>query len=286
MTIAQQVRHAADVLDRTEKAGDFLAYARVLVATATMNGVTSGEVGRALRVGPRVMEIAKGGIGPMGTDSAVLFASMANGFSESLRSRSVFDRLLASGARRVPLNSHAFVISSGITGSRVAEGSVKPVSSLSVTTETLDPIKVSAIVAASNELLKFLNPSAQGLFDTELRTSAAAATNLAFLAGLIALTTPTASAGATAADILTDLATLLGEITVSENSKLFFVLHGDNGKKLPTKVNGPAGAIAFPKFSPTGGGEILPGITGLISNDMPAGTALRCCRSHAGRRRR
>lgn len=272
-SIAQQIGRQSEILERSERSSDFLSLARCLV-------LAKGDRRGALYLAemqhlPRVAEAFKAAIAPISTVSAstlVQFPAASAGFLESLRSISVFDRLLAGGMIRAPLYTRGIVITLGATGASPGEGETKPISTLQLAESLLRPLKTSAILEITEELVKFGRPAQ--LFDTQLRRAISTETNKSFLAGLIAATTPSASAGSSAANVLSDLSTLLGAITtVSESSKLYFVVTGAAAKGLATKINA-AGVLQFPNFSVTGGGEILPGIVGLISNDLPANTAI------------
>lgn len=273
-SIAHDVRRAAEILDRSEKANDFLSYARVLIASRAF-GRSMLDLAAEQRVSPRVIEVIKTSVAGIDTGTgAGLYPTMVSGFLESIRPISVFDRLMSGGMVRAPLRTKLVSVASGITGSTSPEGSIKPLGSLSLNDDALlEPKKVAAIVVATRELLKFSIAGGARLFDSELRTGVARATNAEFLSGLIAETTPTASAGGTAANIWTDLNTLLGGIDLHEGSRLYFIVTPDDAKALATKLTA-TNILAFPNFSATGGGEVLPGVTGLVSSDMPAGTAL------------
>ena len=124
----------------------------------------------------------------------------------------------------------------------------------------------------SNELPKFATPASEKLFNAELRKGVAAATDLVFLSGLAVGVTPTASAGSSAANVLTDLQTLLAAITTGPNSRLYFIVDATAAKKLVTKTNS-SGAIAFPGMG-INGGEILPGVTALVTDQLGANIAM------------
>jgi hypothetical protein len=264
-------RRHVEILERSERSVDFLTACRVIA-------LAKGDKQTALRLcdmhRPRVSEAVKGAIAAASTANAstlVQFPTAAAGFLESLRSISVFDRLMAGGMVRAPLYTRSIVVSTGATGANPGEAEIKPISSLQLDGALLRPIKTSAIVVATEELIKFGMPTP--LFDSELRRAVSAVTNSQFLAGLVAATTPTASAGATAANILTDLKTLLDAIDYGEGARLYFITSPDDAKGIGTVINA-AGQLQFPNFSVVGGGEVLPGIVGLISSDLPSGAAV------------
>ena len=198
------------------------------------------------------------------------YQNIQEAFQQSLRDASVFDAVLNGGMVRAPLRSRGFSIRTGISGSVVPAGSVKPVSSLVLGTQLLEPRKSSAIVVVSKELANY--PGAQQMFGTELQKAVVAATDTNFLAALVAATTPTASAGSTLANIVTDLGVLLSAVTTSATGRVFLVMSATNMKKLVLKANS-IGSPAFPNLGIMGG-EIIPGITAIASDSVPSGTAV------------
>ncbi len=184
------------------------------------------------------------------------YAAVSAAWLESLRPVSVFDRLLADGIVRVPLKTRIIIVTGGITGYGITEAHVKPISSLSLDADTIEPRKAVATIVISNELAKFATPASEKLFNSELRKGVAAATDLVFLSGLAVGVTPSASAGSSAANVLTDLQTLLAAIDTGPNSRLYFIVDATAAKKLVTKTNS-SGAIAFPSMG-INGGEIFP----------------------------
>ena len=275
MTILQTVAAVADhaeILARSEKANHFLAVARAMLS-ARANNLSFSEYAEQVRLSPKVADVLKAGVPPSSTgNSAALFAPMATAFVESLRYASVFDRLWPS-ATHVPVHALAITITTGFIAGTVGEGGVKPASALALNGAGIVPVKVAGFVAATDELFRMSNPAAAQLFDSALRQAVTVACNTRLLTDLIALTTPIPSSGTSATNVLTDLGALLETIQVGENSRLFFVLSGADAKALLTKTNS-AGVLAFPRLNLTTGGEILPGISAIISNALPTGTAL------------
>ena len=99
--------------------------------------------------------------------------ALSEGWLSSTRSASAFDAMLPF-MRRIPLRSHMLRIVSGIDGaSSVVEGSVKPISVISIgaTDDVLQ--KSAATVIATEELLRL--PEASALLDAELQLAVIAA---------------------------------------------------------------------------------------------------------------
>lgn len=94
-------------------------------------------------------------------DSLVQYQYMTSEFVDMLRSATVVDRL--TGFRRVPFNIRVPVMSSGSTAYWVGEGSAKPLSSAAFTTFTMSFAKCAALVAFTQESLRFSNPSLEAL---------------------------------------------------------------------------------------------------------------------------
>ena len=70
-------------------------------------------------------------------------------------------------------------------GNKINEGMVKPISSLELDGETLAPKKSLAVLAVTQELVKLGAPGTNELFNSELRTAVAAATDAEFLSTLV-----------------------------------------------------------------------------------------------------
>jgi hypothetical protein len=141
---------------------------------------------------------------------------------------------------------------------------------LALTTANIVPQKCAGFVVASNELLQFATVAAVNLFDTALRDAITIACNSKFLGDLVGMTTPIASTGGggTADAIGADLKNLLEQIDIGENSRLFYVVSGDAAKAIA------CWPVQFPKFSLAGGGEVLAGVSTIISNALPSQTSL------------
>jgi hypothetical protein len=109
------------------------------------------------------------------------------------------------------------------------------------------------------------------LIGTELRNGVAAATNVAFVAAMTTGLTPTASAGTTAANALTDIGKLLASVTLGETSRPYFVMNPARAKSGAMLLT-TAGSFAFPALTPLGGSIV--GIPVLVSDAVAAGQVL------------
>jgi len=107
-----------------------------------------------------------------------------------------------------------------LAGAFVGEGGVIPVKSATLQSQRLERYKMAVISATSNELLRASNPSIMAVMHQGMLEDTAIALDTAFLdssaavagirpAGLLAGVTETASAGPSAANIITDIKVLL-----------------------------------------------------------------------------
>jgi hypothetical protein len=275
MTILGTVKANNDLLERSRAANEFLQLAGFLVKAHRGNILDARRLAVEANAPPRVQEFFKAAVTTGSTTSlaSLVNPQIAQGFMESLRPISPWDFLRANGMGTAPLYSNnTTLVSSAMTANTVAEGSATPVTSLTLDQGLTSPQKVVAIVAGTDELFRFSKPAAETLFAAELRRAVSVATNKNFLAGLVAGTTPIGSSGSTTANCLTDLAAVLAPIVIHAASKLFFIYSGDDAKGLAFKVNS-AGALQFPNALASGS-QILPGVVGLISDDLPSGTAI------------
>jgi hypothetical protein len=257
------------------RAGEFLAVCR-LVAAAKGDMLLAhrmAERGYTPRVGTILKSaVAAGSMSDSNWAGTVAdYQATVSAFFESLRNVGVFDRMLVD-MKVVPTKARGAVVTGSIAGDTPPEGMVKLISSLSFDSKTVAPRKSAAIVVVTSELLRHGAPGRAELFNTELRNAVVAATDTTFLSGLYAAVTPTGSAGASLANIVTDLGVLLSAVTTGAASRLYFIIDATNAKKLSLKASS-IGTPAFPNFGPNGG-EIIPGITGIVSDNLPSGAAL------------
>jgi HK97 family phage major capsid protein len=274
VTIAQQIGRLNRDIESNVAQGDFFELARLL-ALSRGNVLHALDTGKKNNARARVLNIlqktAVTGAAVADWGAIADYKIVSTAFSESLRTLSVFDAILPYMVP-APLRSRGVTVTTGITGATVNESQVKLISKLVLGSSLVEPSKAAAIIVVSQELLKLSDPAANGLFNTELQKAVVAATDLTFLTALIAATTPSGSAGSTLANIVADLGTLLAAVTSGPNSKLFFVCSPANMKKLALKGSS-TGAPAFPNLGPNGG-EIIPGVTAIPSDEITATAAL------------
>ena len=254
------------------RVGEFFKLAQV----TALHGAGAFRSDEAQQATARVQRVLKAAIAPIDSAAAGAAVSemrqLSEAFATSLVGVSVFDTLLARGMRRVPLKSRGVVISTAPVGSPVPEAGAKPISELALAGATLDPQKVWAAVACTKELLDFSQPGALELFREELRRAVVRSTDAAFLAQLYAATTPTASAGSSFANTMTDLTALLGAVDTSPTSRVYWVVTPAKVKALVTML-ATTGGFAFPNLA-VSGGPLLGGIEVLASDQLPANSSI------------
>jgi hypothetical protein len=221
-------------IDSTDRGhpGDLVAFAGLMLRTrgGLMDMCEAVETDH--RIPPRVARIvharaaAPAGATASGSwGAAIADAEVASrGFLDSLRGTGIFDRLLAD-MRPLPMRIRAVASTEAISGSVVSEDAPKPISTLSLANQSLIQRKVSTIVAVSDELAEAGGPEASAFLEREMRKGTVAATDRAFLDEMITSASPPlgASAGATAADMRTDLGKLLAAVHVRGGARLYFV---------------------------------------------------------------
>jgi hypothetical protein len=271
-SIAQQLAERSDSLSHREARGAFLRTMFLLLKHGS--AAEARDHAKAERASERVQAILqKAAVSGGGLDnwSAIGdYTNISSAFLESLRGVSVFDSILANGMVRVPLRSRGFSITTGITGSVVPERSVKPISSLVLGSQLVEPRKAASIVIVTKELADF--SGAMQLFSAELVKGTVSATDTHFLSALISATTPTPSAGATLSNIGTDFDTLLSAVTTYAGSRLYYVASPSNIKSIMTKSNA-GGTPAYPNVG-INGGEIFPDVTAIASDAIASTAAL------------
>ena len=281
MDAVKQIATVSSSIETATRAKEFAALVRVF-ALHEGNLQKAHEHARVAGM-PRIASVFKsavdvGGLDHVSWSALSEFRTIAEGWLQSLRSVSAFDAMLPS-MRRMPLRSRGLSVVTGIEGASANELTVKPISSLTLSSTFTDPIKAAAIVVVTEELLKIGDPTASALLEAELRAAVVAASDGIFLSGLYASVTPTASAGAATANVLTDLAALLNAVNTGATSRLFWIFDAATIKKLVLKVS-ISGGFAFPDLRLDGG--TLFGAPVVVADALPAGAALLVDASQIG----
>jgi hypothetical protein len=171
----------------------------VYIAKCLLKGGTPGQAAAIAEADPlapaRSQRILKAAIAAGSTANESWAGNLtdykiaADGFLESLRTIGLFDRVLPD-MRKIPLRTRAIAVTAAASGTLTGEGSLKPVSRLSLAGAQLAPVKATCIIVLSEELLRVV---AEGFLSRELRLGVAAATDSIFVDILKASTTPVPS---------------------------------------------------------------------------------------------
>jgi hypothetical protein len=142
MTIAQQVGRVSQLVENDTLRREFFQVARLLCKHRGDAGAAHAEA-QGKRMSPRVVTVLqKAAVSPLGLSEALAdYQVMAAAFSESLRSLSVFDAMLADGMTPAPLRSRGVAVTTGITGAVKPEGQVKIIGSLVLGNALVEPKK-------------------------------------------------------------------------------------------------------------------------------------------------
>ena len=200
------------------------------------------------------------------------YRSVQAGFIESLRSLSVFDRLLGDNAlRRVPLKTRITSVSSAVTGAQYGEQQLYRIGRMSLDGEQIEPVKTTAVIVLTDEVFRSTGTAGQTFLSAELRGAVSAATDLTFLNGIMLGAASSVSAGTTAANVYADISTLLDTVAAKGVAKLYLVMGPANARRLAVKLS-TSGVQAFPNMTPSGGE--IGGIPVLVTDQLPANTLL------------
>lgn len=233
-------------------------------AKAAVSAANSGDAGWA---------------GNLILDGGAYFAD----FVEFLRATSVVGQI-SNRLRRLPFDTQVLIQGSGGAAKWVAEGDAKPLTEWTYSKAKLEPLKVAAIAAATQEMLNRASASGDALIRDELARSANAAIDGTFVstaaavagespAGIRNGVTAVAVGGDGSIDgIRCDAATMLKEL-VGDNlsvSGAFWVMPETVAIDLATAIT-PLGAPAFPGMTPTGG--TFMGLPAFASQYVPVSSA-------------
>jgi hypothetical protein len=167
------------------------------------------------------------------------------------------------------MNTRVGVVTAGETSpSLQTAGAAIPVHTLSLSGQTLSPLRASAIFVASSELIQNVSGAGQALMSRQLRGVISDSIDAEFFGRVIDTGTPVlSSSGSDAESIVGDLRELLAVVN-SINASLFFVASPDVARIASTAYG--SGGFLFGAMSPAGG-ELL-NLPCLVSSVLPAGT--------------
>jgi HK97 family phage major capsid protein len=268
MSTLQKLGSISANIEATGRVSEFVQACKFLMLGRVDDAATMAQRARA---SDRVVEFIKSAqsAGQMGAGtwgSELVIAPLANAFLASLSGISAFDTLWPNMVQ-VPLRTKILSVSSTLTIGAIAEASIKPAKSLSLTASDLDPVKTAAFLAVSKELLKMGGSMVNALLERELRTAIARATNSIFLPILTASAASFVSSGVTEAAVRQDIRTLLANVSNGADSKLYLIVTRTIGEALAI-LGGPGGA-AFPTATVDGGS--IAGIPIVICDEATTG---------------
>ena len=241
-----------------------LAFSRFAKAIAVagkdgpLNALAFAEGTANWRTTPDVVSALKTAVDSLGTDAGLsLPRPIADDFLELVRPRSVLDRI--TGWRRVPMNTSVLRFSSDCTAYVLGQAAPAPLSKFQMERDTLEPQKIVATVALTDESFRRSSGLAELSIGQELGKSLATqGDRQAFdpnLSNSIAANgTIISSSGTTLAAIDADLKLMI-EVFASADSALdsaAFVMSATTAAYLGS-LRGTGGNAAFPNVGARGG---------------------------------
>ncbi|WP_122523589.1 phage major capsid protein [Pseudomonas viridiflava] len=169
------------------------AFTRYAIALARSKGnlMQAQEIAKSWEDStPEVLTVLKAAVAagtttdPAWAAPLVEYQNMSSEFIELLRPQTILGKI--QGLRLVPFNIKMPGQTSGSSVGWVGEGKPKPVSALAFDTTTLRFTKAAGIVVLTDELVRFSNPSAEALVQTDLTASMAEFLDVAFVDPAIA----------------------------------------------------------------------------------------------------
>jgi hypothetical protein len=193
---------------------------------------------------------------------------IVGGFSESLRTRSVFFRMLSDGAFvRVGLRTRLGIVIASATAALKPGGSAIALSKLELRNQLLEPLSAASMFVATDEILADISSAGQQLFVKELRAAVSDETDRVFFDAITDSSTPVVtSSGTSATAAKNDLRNALMQTNSLGTPALFWVCAVDVAKAASTLTTDD-GADAFPAMSATSGE--LANLPALVSSVVP-----------------
>lgn len=201
----------------------FTKYA-MLLASSKGNLVQAWEMSKGLN-DPRLEQVFKAAVTAGTTTDAswaaplIPYNDMVSEFIDLLRPQTIVGRV--SGWRRVPFNVRMPRQTAGASAGWVGQGAPKPVGSMTFDTVSLPWAKIAVIIALTEELVRFSNPSAVAVCQQDMVDTISTFMDEQFVDPTVAVSanvspasilngvTATPSTGSTVAAITTDVQTLL-----------------------------------------------------------------------------
>jgi HK97 family phage major capsid protein len=241
MSIAQKIRSVSTNIDTNAKAAEFVMLMRCLIG-ANGNRSDAVKLAEAAHATDRVVSILRSPVASGDTETSGWASQLApetplsQGFVATLPRFSATDTILAAGDfARMPLRTRAAVASTAAkAGAIVSPLAAAPLSSMTFTSATLEPVLVSGMITLTDELVLAVSTAAFALLADEVRKAIGLATDEQFLA-LITNGTGVNSAGSTglgATQIVADLLGALNAVDIAKWSKPYWIIPTVVAKKL------------------------------------------------------
>jgi len=272
-----------------EKGAVFSRYAMALMMgkgsrSEALSIAKSNE--RWVKESPQLIDILKTAVDAGTTTDAtwagnlVFYQNMTSEFIDLLRPMTVLGRL--AGFRRVPFNISIPRQTAGASVGWVGEGSAKPLSKGAFDRVTMKWAKAAGIVALTEELVRFSNPSAEALVRDDLLKVMATFLDDQFLdpsVAVVADVSPasitngadtSAASGQTALDFINDAKTAFINFAINEIplDGSYWIMRPAQAISLMTMLNALSQPY-FPTITPNGG--TLLGFPVITSNSVSSG---------------
>lgn len=271
MTILQRIGQMHRDKEVSQHSRDFATIARLVMRHKSLEGATLFlEKNGSRSVGPRIADIVKAAVPAMGLTGSNIadYSAIASGFVGSLSSSGAFDAMLAS-MTPVPLATGTVgQVNVGATAYSLAEGSMKPITKLSIGSSQLTPQKAHAVVVVTQELARSAVPGSLALIERMLRNAVAVQTDAAFFSAVLSGVSGLTSSGQTAEAVRTDISYMLRLMTTGQGSALF-IATTPLICKVWSMLTDQRGVSAFPELGPQGG--LINKIPVLVSDGLSAG---------------
>lgn len=264
------------------------AFTRFAIALARSKGnlMQAVEVAKGWEEStPEVVTVLKAAVvagtttDPAWAGPLVEYQTMASEFIELLRPQTIIGKI--QGLRRVPFNIKMPGQTSGSSVGWVGEGKPKPVSALAFDTTTLRFTKAAGIVVLTDELVRFSNPSAEALVQTDLTASMAQFLDVAFVDPAVAAVadvspasitngvTPIVASGTTADALKADVKRLFATFLAANMTPAgaVWIMTPTMALTISMMTNA-LGQPEFPDIDMNGG--VFMGLPVIVSESVPA----------------
>lgn len=153
-----------------------------IYAMARGSATQSAAVAESIRASANVIAVIRAAVGATTAADYAPYSNMVATFLETLRSSSVFVRLLSDGMTRTPLLTPVRSLAVAVTGTVISEGHPAPVSKVTLQSPALPKRTAVALLALTKEAVGSSAHAALAFLESELRKAVAAAADGAFIA--------------------------------------------------------------------------------------------------------